>query len=143
MRGILKPKKMIIPAVSGAMMKLKIEFACRISKIMTATSTNRPVEMPMMRYFLDRGGKINFNSEIENLKFSDYKVKGIQQRLDRIYVYRYDGVIHILQNIPAEKSFFSREIPVNEIPEESYTKVELKQYRALFIGFFDDELIII
>lgn len=34
---------------------------------------------PMMRYFLDRGGRINLNSEIDNLIVDDYKIKGIQQ----------------------------------------------------------------
>lgn len=34
---------------------------------------------PMMRYFLDRGGRINLNSEIDNLIVDDYEIKGIQQ----------------------------------------------------------------
>lgn len=34
---------------------------------------------PMTRYFLDRGGRINLNSEIDNLIVDDYEIKGIQQ----------------------------------------------------------------
>ena len=34
---------------------------------------------PMMRYFMDRGGRINLNSEIDNLIVDDYEIKGIQQ----------------------------------------------------------------
>ncbi|MBI5748703.1 MAG: FAD-dependent oxidoreductase [Nitrospinae bacterium] len=34
---------------------------------------------PMMKYFMDRGGRINLNSEIENLIVDDYEIKGIQQ----------------------------------------------------------------
>lgn len=33
---------------------------------------------PMMKYFMDRGGRINLNSEIDNLIVDDYEIKGIQ-----------------------------------------------------------------
>ena len=96
---------------------------------------------PTVKYFLDRGGRVNFNSEIENLIIDNYKVKGIQQKSNDIHVYRDGEVIHILQTAPLERSIFKRSMPVQEIPEDNYIKVELPQNQTIFIGFFNGEII--
>ncbi|MBI4379336.1 MAG: Rieske 2Fe-2S domain-containing protein [Nitrospinae bacterium] len=96
---------------------------------------------PMMRHFLDRGGRINLGSEIENLMVDGDTVKGVYEKSKEIYVYRYDGGIHIIKNDPVEKSVSSKKILLQDIPEDDYIKADLEGDQTIFIGFFGGEVI--